>query len=233
MKNRRSKTVYSYNRRKRFVGTELAYETWDFAEPPIWLIPAGATEKEPLPFDVETEVAVFDESRDEWKIIERPTPENTIPPEYDPFTFKIQWNEAEERWDLEKHPPSPENTPKPNYNSKTHEISWDYIKKNWKITEIPTPENTTKPEFSQFQTEEDYEIVWNKEILNWEFKRKINWNYIRKQRDFLLKQSDWSAFPDANPKPSKEAWLNYRQALRDVPQNFSNPEEVIWPLPPQ
>ena len=34
---------------------------------------------------------------------------------------------------------------------------------------------------------------------------------------------------DATPKPSKEAWLTYRQALRDLPQNFETPEEVVWP----
>ena len=58
------------------------------------------------------------------------------------------------------------------------------------------------------------------------------WEQIRGQRDALLKDSDWSAFPDATPKPSKEAWLTYRQALRDLPQNFKNPSEVIWPEKP-
>ena len=55
------------------------------------------------------------------------------------------------------------------------------------------------------------------------------WEQIRSQRDALLKDSDWSAFPDANPKPSKEAWLTYRQSLRDIPSTFTTPEEVIWP----
>ena len=59
------------------------------------------------------------------------------------------------------------------------------------------------------------------------------WEQIRAKRDELLKESDWSAFPDANPKPSKEAWLDYRQALRDIPQTFSTPEEVVWPEKPE
>jgi len=58
------------------------------------------------------------------------------------------------------------------------------------------------------------------------------WEQIRAQRDGLLKDSDWSAFPDATPKPSKEAWLDYRKALRDLPQTFSSPEEVVWPTKP-
>jgi hypothetical protein len=59
------------------------------------------------------------------------------------------------------------------------------------------------------------------------------WEQIRSQRDALLKDSDWAAFADANPKPSKEAWLTYRQSLRDIPSTFKSPEEVIWPEKPQ
>jgi hypothetical protein len=59
------------------------------------------------------------------------------------------------------------------------------------------------------------------------------WEQIRSQRDALLKDSDWSAFPDATPKPSKEAWLTYRQALRDIPQTFSSPESVVFPNKPE
>lgn len=59
------------------------------------------------------------------------------------------------------------------------------------------------------------------------------WEQIRSRRDFLLKDSDWSAMPDANPKPSKEAWLTYRQSLRDIPQTFANTGEVVWPTKPQ
>ena len=58
------------------------------------------------------------------------------------------------------------------------------------------------------------------------------WKQIRSQRDVLLKDSDWAAFPDATPKPSKEAWLTYRQALRDIPSTFKTPEEVVWPKVP-
>jgi len=59
------------------------------------------------------------------------------------------------------------------------------------------------------------------------------WEQIRAQRDGLLKDSDWSVAGDATPKPSKEAWLTYRQTLRDIPQNFENPSEVVWPEKPE
>ena len=58
------------------------------------------------------------------------------------------------------------------------------------------------------------------------------WEQIRAERDQLLKESDWVVLSDAQPKPNKEAWLNYRQALRDVTKIFSSPEAVIWPTKP-
>ena len=61
----------------------------------------------------------------------------------------------------------------------------------------------------------------------------LTWEEIRAQRDALLKDCDWTTTIDANPKPSKEAWLTYRQALRDVPQNFTTAEEVVWPSTPE
>jgi hypothetical protein len=58
------------------------------------------------------------------------------------------------------------------------------------------------------------------------------WEQIRAQRDNLLVQSDWIGVSDAQPKPNKEAWLNYRQALRDITSTYSSPEAVIWPQKP-
>ena len=60
-------------------------------------------------------------------------------------------------------------------------------------------------------------------------KIEITWDDIRKHRDFLLSQSDWTVCIDSNPKPSKEAWLNYRKNLRDIPSSFDSPINVIWP----
>ncbi len=54
---------------------------------------------------------------------------------------------------------------------------------------------------------------------------------VRAKRNSLLKDSDWVGLTDAVVK-NKEAWLNYRQTLRDLPQNFSSPEDVVWPQKP-
>lgn len=57
------------------------------------------------------------------------------------------------------------------------------------------------------------------------------WAQIRAQRDNLLKESDWVGLTDVNIS-NKQAWQNYRQELRDIPQNFINPQDVVWPTKP-
>jgi hypothetical protein len=46
----------------------------------------------------------------------------------------------------------------------------------------------------------------------------------------LLKESDWTQVADAPVDQS--AWADYRQALRDVPQQSGFPQEVVWPTKP-
>jgi hypothetical protein len=59
----------------------------------------------------------------------------------------------------------------------------------------------------------------------------LTWEQIKAERNQLLLQSDWTDLPNT-PLANKEAWLNYRQALRDVTKTFSKPEDVIWPQKP-
>ncbi len=55
---------------------------------------------------------------------------------------------------------------------------------------------------------------------------------VRQKRNALLKDSDWVGLTDAVVK-NKEAWLTYRQSLRDLPSAFKDPSEVIWPELPK
>jgi len=79
----------------------------------------------------------------------------------------------------------------------------------WEVQNKPQPQPETEPQPEQ-----------------------ITWDFIRAQRDGLLFMSDWTVLSDTQPKPNKEAWLNYRQALRDITQKFSTPESVVWPINP-
>jgi len=53
----------------------------------------------------------------------------------------------------------------------------------------------------------------------------------RSQRNALLSQSDWTQVPDA--PVDQQAWANYRQALRDVPQQAGFPTDITWPVKPE
>jgi hypothetical protein len=59
----------------------------------------------------------------------------------------------------------------------------------------------------------------------------ITWDIIRLRRNKLLENSDHTQLPDF-PALKKEEWATYRQLLRDIPQTYATPEEVIWPTPP-
>lgn len=51
---------------------------------------------------------------------------------------------------------------------------------------------------------------------------------IRMQRDLLLRESDWTQAADI-PDTTKLPWREYRDALRDIPQQEGFPKAVIWP----
>lgn len=59
---------------------------------------------------------------------------------------------------------------------------------------------------------------------------ETQWPVVRRQRDALLAQSDWTQLPDV-PLATKERWAIYRQALRDVTLQ-PDPFSVVWPVAP-
>lgn len=56
------------------------------------------------------------------------------------------------------------------------------------------------------------------------------WDAVRLERDRLLAASDWTQVADA--PVDQQAWAVYRQALRDMPQDFATPNDVVWPEVP-
>lgn len=60
------------------------------------------------------------------------------------------------------------------------------------------------------------------------------WVDLRVRRDGLLSLCDWTQVTDAPlTDAQRQAWAVYRQALRDLPSNTSDPFNVIWPEEPQ
>lgn len=55
---------------------------------------------------------------------------------------------------------------------------------------------------------------------------------VRRKRDALLAASDWTQVLDAPlSAEAKEAWAEYRQALRDVTKQ-ADPSHIVWPKSP-
>lgn len=57
---------------------------------------------------------------------------------------------------------------------------------------------------------------------------------IRRERNSLLKSSDWTQLADADLTETEKAnWRTYRQELRDVTEQLTFPEEIVWPTKPE
>jgi len=76
---------------------------------------------------------------------------------------------------------------------------------------------------------EELEQKWQEILLEKPMK------LLRQERDKRLAETDkYTSIPDW-PHPTeeaKQAWLDYRQALRDLPSNTTNPDKPKWPFKP-
>lgn len=63
-----------------------------------------------------------------------------------------------------------------------------------------------------------------------EVKTKLLAERIRRQRNQLLLDTDWTQLSDSPADGS--AWVSYRQSLRDISMQPEFPWEVEWPNPP-
>ncbi len=62
--------------------------------------------------------------------------------------------------------------------------------------------------------------------------RFSDFNEVRKAREQLFKEADDLINMALDLGTDASAFRQYRQALRDIPQTYSNPEDVVWPQKP-
>jgi len=58
---------------------------------------------------------------------------------------------------------------------------------------------------------------------------ELNWSSLRQQRNRLIAETDYLALSDAT---LTDEMSTYRQALRDLPANTTDPANPVWPTKP-
>ena len=117
----------------------------------------------------------------------------------------------------------------------------EYANCTVKFVELDSPVEFTA---YRFDTEAHGRDVWNHinsgdagevEDISSTFQTSKAWDDLRAGRDALLFSSDifvtmdrWESYTEEK----KSEWRNYRQALRDLPQNTTDPFNPVWPIAP-
>ena len=94
-----------------------------------------------------------------------------------------------------------------------------------------TTEDEFKKAFSVVdKTESEWGLTWSDVKTKWDAKIAAQpLADLRGERNDKLSETDWMANSDVT---MSEAWKNYRQELRDLPANTSDPSNPTWPTKP-
>lgn len=90
----------------------------------------------------------------------------------------------------------------------------------------------TRPEYNQ----EYQRRHWNSETLSYVIEDKTDeeiWEPIRRERNRLLAESDWTMTADAPENTNFREWEMHRQRLRDLPSFYEDPKDVVFPRSPE
>ena len=61
----------------------------------------------------------------------------------------------------------------------------------------------------------------------------LDLGFVRSRRNGRLSSCDWTQLGDATlGDHTAEEWRTYRQALKDIPQNYTRQSTVVWPEDP-
>ena len=114
----------------------------------------------------------------------------------------------------------------------------DVMQRSQKLEHIIVPEHldgnfviiSRNPDTNEIEFQLDEEAL-NKHNLNI---MESKWILFRNERNRYIKESDWIVSVSDSPFSQEkiEEWKVYRQALRDLPANTTDPENPVWPTPP-
>ena len=109
----------------------------------------------------------------------------------------------------------------------SHNFSWD--------TQL---QNQTDYENEVYWIDSDDVIVENGDAPTWAqvevaMNTTIAWEDVRRERARKLLASDWTHVADSKLTTDQlSAWADYRQKLRDIPQDYDAADSVVYPTKP-
>jgi len=76
----------------------------------------------------------------------------------------------------------------------------------------------------------NFKIFHGDEVVD-EGEHDVTWAQVRNERNAELRETDWRAVKD---RVLSTAWKEYRQALRDLPQDHAESNDAAdnWPVMP-
>lgn len=96
-----------------------------------------------------------------------------------------------------------------------------FVSSNFEILEDKVIENIITRDKNEEERSHDNSLKTTQE-----------WSSVRKKRDELLSQSDKEVVVDKwllMDEDTKVLWTKYRKKLRELPQEFTNPFDVVFP----
>ncbi len=86
----------------------------------------------------------------------------------------------------------------------------------------------------RFSSLDEYLESVTEPVISDAVKLELKWEEVRSQRDALIRSTDWVLAVDSPVSEAKKTEvMEYRQALRDTPQNQKDPFNIEWPIPPK
>jgi len=107
-------------------------------------------------------------------------------------------------------------------------MSWKKILKNQRpdYPDVDGDGDTTEPMVDALETVEQVESVGKRQLNDDEWEEFLDAVYGRKE---------WGSgfgIPTINYNDLSDEWKDYRQALRDIPSNYTSLDNVVWPTKP-
>ena len=65
-------------------------------------------------------------------------------------------------------------------------------------------------------------VYYGDEIID-EYMEDTTWVIVKRERQTILEMSDWRFLSDQTPS---QEWIDYRQFLRDLPQNYESANDA-------